>query len=182
MVSVVLVSAGLVWLILSTFGDIFELQVVMLAFLCGVSFGQVFERASIFDDPHGARFSYLLNLIQKTWSLLHQIPANFRSGLGWLTGIAWAGVIFYITAGTVKIVDLFWVGCVFLMTTWFTHGNGYQITFFLLTGTVIGFLIGNWIWALGIFLLSSIYLVTARIFQSSHDRLQTNRMSDKKGR
>ncbi len=182
MVSWILVSAGFIWLIFSTFDNLYELQVVMLVYLCGVSFGQVFERASILDDPHGARFSYVLNLIQKTWSLLHQIPANFRSGLGWVTGTAWAGVMLYITAGKADIVDLFWIGCAFLITTWFTNGNWYWIISFLLTGTVIGLLVGNWTWASGIFLLSSVYLVTARIFQPSHDRLQTNRISDRKGK
>jgi len=171
-VSWVLVCSGFAWAIYKAFGVPNGLQIVVLVYLCGVAFGQVFERASILYDPHGARFSYLLNLIQKTWSLLHQMPANFRSGLGWLVGTVWAGVMLTLAGahgGKANALVLLWVGCAFMISTWYISKNWYWLFSFLLTGAAIGFFVGDWAWALGIFLLSSVYVVTARIFQPSND-------------
>ena len=169
-VSWILVCSGFIWAISSIFISPGEFQVVALVYLCGVAFGQVFERASIFEDPHGPRFSYVLNLSQKTWSLLHQMPANFRSGLGWLAGTAWAGVLLTMAGVQMSRADnlnLLWVGCAFIIATWFPNGSWYWLFSLILIGSATGFVVGGWAWALGIFSLSLFYIVMARIFPST---------------
>jgi hypothetical protein len=176
-VSWLLVGTGLFWACLSAFKLSAKFQIVVLVFLCGIAFGQVFERASILEDPHGTRYSYILNLIQKTWSLLHQRPAIFRSSLGWIVGSVWAIVLMSsgdLQLGSRDVIRILIVGLVYIVATWFSNAEWLGLILSVIAGSAIGFVLGGWFWMLGVWLLSCLYVTIVRTNLPLSSNLQSN--------